>query len=385
MKRIRILHTADLYLDGSYAALGVDAALGNRLRMAQLSVFNRIVDRAKSWPADAVCIAGNLFDGPWVSRTVMDYVLGALEQLAPARVYIAPGGSDPYAPDSPYALELWPENVFLFTPGAWQSCVHDSLPLTVHGLAAGGGTVAGAPPPFPELPDDGRIHVAVVHGVEQDGRSPGQFNIAGIARDGLAYLALGGRAGMAAVDTGCNTVAWYPGTPQGRGFEQCGSRYFLEVEFAYDADPASPHISVSPVDAADVLFEDLRLTADQAADAGPRFDALHEADARDRVVRVRLEGNRPLYACEAKSMVLREARRRFLHTVVSDETGIPAGFTGAVRTNTCLCKLVDAMGGKIIDEPDRDAAVQEAEALEVALKACRDEGLTAEEGMELSE
>ena len=43
------------------------------------------------------------------------------------------------------------------------------------------------------------------------------------------------------------------------------------------------------------------------------------------------------------------------------------------------------MGGKIIDEPDRDAAVQEAEALEVALEACRDEGLTADEGMELSE
>ncbi|MCK5861916.1 MAG: metallophosphoesterase, partial [Candidatus Hydrogenedentes bacterium] len=62
MKRIRILHTADLHLDASFASLGVNASLGNKLRAAQRSVFSRIMERARDWPADLVVISGDLFD-----------------------------------------------------------------------------------------------------------------------------------------------------------------------------------------------------------------------------------------------------------------------------------------------------------------------------------
>lgn len=389
MKRIRILHTADLRLDASFAALGGGAALGNQLRMAQLAVFGRIIDRAKAWPADVVCISGGLFAGLRVSRTVMDYVLSALEQLAPARVYIAPGGCDPFTPDSPYALELWPDNVTLFAPDAWQAVAHDTLPLTIHGLSADGRQEGRMLPSF-ETPGDGRIHIAVVPGVEQGSPAAGKnalpvFRTADIALDGVAYLALGGLPGEVEVTTGGKTVARYPGAPQGLGYDECASRYVLQVEISYEDDPGGAVVAVSSLDVADVLFEEISLEADQAADAAACFDALRGTDRRERVVRVRLEGERPLFASEVLAMIREEGKQRFLHVELSDETFFCVDPFGAARNNTCLCKLADAMCGKINDESDRDAAVREAEALETALKACHVERLTIGQGLEAAE
>ena len=195
-QRIRIIHAADLHLESSFASLGVGSETGNRLREAQRTVLRRILDVARQWPADAVCIAGDLFDSIYVGEAVLREVMEILEHAAPLPVYITPGNRDPYVQDSPYALTLWPENVTVFPPGAWHAVPHEELPLTVHGFGYDGANDPQTPFGKLQISRDGRIHVAVAHGTEQGHKPPAgevfaPFKITDVARDELAYLAMG--------------------------------------------------------------------------------------------------------------------------------------------------------------------------------------------------
>lgn len=380
MNRIRILHTADLHLDSCFAALGVEGGTGNRLRAAQEAVFSRMLARAKTWPADAVVIAGDLFDSTSPGQGVVDFVLGELERLAPIPVYITPGNRDPFAQDSPYALELWPDNVTVFAPGKWQAVSHGAAPLTVHGIGHDGRNDPGALFGTLEIPDDGRVHVAVAHGaarghLPEGAKEVAPFNADDVARHGLAYLALGHIHVMTELPEISGTVIRYPGTPQGRNFEECGPRYFLQVEITHE-DGRAPSVAVTAAEAAEVLFEEITLDAAGYCGADEALDMASESGDRQQVVRIRLEGERPLFASEWISGLLKEARRRFLHAEVADGSYFPReGFIG-VRDNTCIAKLAETMRARILDETGRDAAVHEAEALELALKACYGDGVS---------
>lgn len=383
MNRIRIIHTSDLHLDSCFAALGVNSETGAQLRTAQCAAFSRILSRAKTWPADAVVIAGDLFDSACPGQDVIDYVLAELERLAPIRVYIAPGNRDPYSPESPYALELWPDNVTVSPPGKWQAAAHDTVPLTVHGFGHDGRSDAGNLFGTLEVPDDGRVHIAVAHGTEQNHVPEGAkifspFKAADVVRDGLAYLALGHFHAMTEVPGDFKTVVRYPGLPQGRDFTECGPRYFLQVEIAYD-EGRETSVTVTEAESAEVLFEELVLDAAWTSGAAPVFETVQGEDARPRVVRICLEGDRPLFASERIADLLAEARARFLHAEVADGTRFPANGFIAARDNTCIAKLAETMRARILDETMRDAAIHEAEALELALKACYGDAWSADE------
>lgn len=383
MNRIRILHTADLHLDSCFAALGVAGETGNRLRAAQQKVFSRMLSQAKTWPADAVVIAGDLFDCTCPGQDVVDFVLGELEKLAPIPVYIAPGNRDPFAQDSPYALELWPDNVTIFAPGKWQSADHDMVPLTVHGFGHDGKNAPGALFSALEVPIDGRVHIAVAHGcargwLPEGAKEVAPFAVEDIAGDGLAYLALGHFHSMTEVPGDSGTVIRYPGTPQGRNFEECGARYFLQVEVTHEEGRA-PAVAVSAAEAAEVLFDEITLDAAWAAGGASALETYFEVDERPRVVRICLEGERPLFASERITGLLEDARRRFLHAEVADGTRFSSDGFIAVRDNTCIAKLAETMRARILDETVRDVAILEAEALELALKACYGDGVSGEE------
>ena len=317
-------------------------------------------------------IAGDLFDGTCPGQEEIDFVLGELEKLAPIHVYIAPGNRDPFTQDSPYALELWPDNVTVFAPGRWQSADHDMVPLTVHGFGHDGKNAPGALVASLEVPSDGRVHIAVAHGsvrgcLPEGAKEVAPFAVADIARDGLAYVALGHVHAMTEVPGDFGTVMQYPGTPQGRNFEERGSRHFLQVEITLE-DGRAPAVAVSAVEAAEVLFDEITLDAAWTADASSALDMSFEADDRPRVVRICLEGERPLFASERIAGLLEEARRRFLHAEVADGTRFsPEGFI-AVRDNTCIAKLAETMRARILDETVRDAAILEAEALDSRAK-----------------
>src|SRR5690606_9137712 len=116
---MRLIHTANILLDRAYADIPLPSAVGNACRARRREVFENIIQRAVSWPADAILIAGNLFEHDRVTPDTLTFLRQTLAS-AGAPVLIAPGPRDPFAHDSPYARMPWPDNVIVFDAPQWR-------------------------------------------------------------------------------------------------------------------------------------------------------------------------------------------------------------------------------------------------------------------------
>ena len=236
---IRLIHTADVHLDRCYSSARFPAAFANRRRQSLRDAFLRIVARAGEWPADALLVAGDLFDHDRVSRDTVATVRRAFESVPHVPVFIAPGNHDPYVPGSPYASVRWPENVFIFSKPAWSDHALARIPLTVHGFAFDGPDISANPFGTLRIPGDGRVHVAVAHGSEMGSLPSGKdayapFDAVAATPAGLRYLALGHFHGAKHIPVPSGTWVQYSGSPEGHSFGETGERGFMEVEIDGD-------------------------------------------------------------------------------------------------------------------------------------------------------
>lgn len=130
----RILHFADLHLDASFAASGLPTAVGSWRRVDLNSTLERILSLAREREVDAVTIAGDLFEQEYTLPDTLVWLKQQFTQLAPIRVFIAPGESDPYSDKSLYTLIRWPENVTIFSR-RWLTAVELAPDIHLWGAA----------------------------------------------------------------------------------------------------------------------------------------------------------------------------------------------------------------------------------------------------------
>jgi len=232
---MRLIHTSDIHLDASFAAAGLPVRFGARRRQSLRDVLQAIVRRAGAWPADALLIAGDLFEHDRVSLDTLAFLRAEFKSIPHVPIFIGPGNHDPYMPDSPYATTVWPDNVTIFTRAEWTAHALDNLPLTIHGFAFDGPDISSNPFGKLEIPRDHRVHVAVAHGSESSYIPPEKtayapFQAAGATPDGLAYLALGHYHGMRKITGGFGTQVYYSGAPEGHSFGETGVHYYLEID-----------------------------------------------------------------------------------------------------------------------------------------------------------
>jgi hypothetical protein len=81
---------------------------------AVLDTLSRIAGVLRDSGRDALFIAGGLFFDHRFSEELYNKIYNCLSALNGIHVFICPGPSDPYTPDSPYVLRDWPENVHIF-------------------------------------------------------------------------------------------------------------------------------------------------------------------------------------------------------------------------------------------------------------------------------
>ena len=185
---IRLIHAADLHLDAPFAALSTER--GSERREEQRSLLERLADLCERTQADLVLLSGDLFDSdrPYYETTqALARTLGAMK----ARVFIAPGNHDFYSPRSAWASLAWPENVHIFSSAEIESVELPGLGCVVHGAAFTAPYCDQPPLRGFRAPDDGAVHLMVLHGdVDGNGRY-GSITSSDIAASGLSYLALG--------------------------------------------------------------------------------------------------------------------------------------------------------------------------------------------------
>lgn len=218
---IKILHCADLHLDSPLSVLDISKAEARRrdLRAALTSLTMFI----KANAVDFLLIAGDLFDGEFVSRETVELLCREFAAIPDCRVIIAPGNHDPYTFSSYYRLAEFPENVYVFDSEEIKSFDFPDKNTTVYGWAFTSGELRTCPLDGFEIASRDRINLLVAHG-ELDASESKYCPIPSkmLASCGFDYAALGHVHTHSGVKPLGDGYVAYSGCLEGRGFDECG-------------------------------------------------------------------------------------------------------------------------------------------------------------------
>ncbi|HTY64951.1 MAG TPA: DNA repair exonuclease [Acidobacteriota bacterium] len=236
MKPVRFIHTSDVHLDTSFSGSGFPSRLGDRKREAIRGTFRRIMDDARTSDADFVLIAGDLFELERITPDTFEFLKRQFESLGSIRVFIAPGNHDPCVQGSPYREEAWPANVHIFNAEEFQSVELPELGVRVTGFGFTHTQMdAHHFQQLPILPTE-LFNIVVTHGSDVSrvpaGKSKhGPFTIEEIIGKNVQYCALGHYHQQHMVSNPVDdTLAWYSGIPEGRGWDEEGACGYLVGE-----------------------------------------------------------------------------------------------------------------------------------------------------------
>lgn len=228
---IKFLHAADLHLDSPFASLS-PAQAGER-RAEQRELLTDIVELCNRENCDLLLLSGDLFDSDNAFQDTIESLIRALHSCT-ARVFIAPGNHDFYAPGSPYATAQWPDNVHIFHKNEIESVVIPELGCEVYGAAFTSANAASLLQGF-HVRDEELRNVMVLHGDAVQSDSPyNAITRDQIAASGLDYLALGHIHALSMPAAIGRTAYAWPGCPMGRGFDETGEKGVLLGTLAND-------------------------------------------------------------------------------------------------------------------------------------------------------
>jgi len=218
---MKILHTADLHLGSPLSARMTRE--GARERGGELlGTLARLIGEARRVGAKIIIIAGDLFDLKYPPKSISEAVRGVIAEAKDIAFFICEGNHDEGT------LELTGigglTNVYSFGKDWSYYSVGDGI--TVGGCSAAGRGVLGKCS-F----DEGKINIAVLHGDLRE-RGSGEWDID--AREavgrGIDYIALGHYHSYRHARLDRRTAAVYCGTPEGRGFDECGEKGYVLIE-----------------------------------------------------------------------------------------------------------------------------------------------------------
>lgn len=342
MRALRIIHAADCHLDAPSRSL--ERGVRARVEQSARTAMERLVALAVDRQADALVLAGDLFDRDLLripTELWLPEVLGEATE-AGVTVIAVTGNHDPGGGAGPLDRIPW--------PGARFHLVRDRRvrPIELRradGTLAGIVMAAGHESPreadnlvgtFPKVDADvpviGLVHCQV-HGYEGEHDRYAPCLATDLQGKGYAYWALGHVHGAVAVAS--EPPAWYPGCLQGRHFGEMGAKGALDVEFGPDG-PAVEFRPLAPVRWQEVVLDDLAHVSDTRGVLERCDAAFAELNRRggvlpdqDWVLRVRLGGRTPFFAelrgAEAADDLALAVRERLgvLAVEVRDEGVVP--------------------------------------------------------------
>ncbi len=226
---LKILHFADLHLDGPPAYEGDHASVFDPRKNA----LRRIVDLALNLSVDALTVGGDLYDHEQTTAETGRFIAAQFARLGSKRVLIAPGNHDPHVAGSLYERTAWPANVEIFRDTRWRP-VRLAPDVLIWGVGHD----------RPELqenllrmlrPDTGEMHVALFHGWDMDAAPPRDvlhcpFTRDDVERSGVDFALVGHYHRMSLTPQDQPRYG-YPGVPLALDYpDQTGHILLLSLE-----------------------------------------------------------------------------------------------------------------------------------------------------------
>ena len=216
---IKIIHAADFHIDSPFEALPAEKAALRRREQREL--IEKIGSLAKKEAADLILLSGDLLDSD-VSYYETGETLEAAFSEIDAKIFISPGNHDYFCRKSPYFYTKFPENVYIFKSSSISCFDIPELNCRVWG--------AGFTTPLSEpllsgfsCDNTNMINLMVMHG-DLIGDAYNHISEQDIEGSGLDYIALGHIHTFSGILKAGKTAYAYPGCPEGRGFDETGSK-----------------------------------------------------------------------------------------------------------------------------------------------------------------
>ena len=216
---MRIIHTSDLHL---YSPLGarLSPLEARRRRMELTETLRRIIDSAVSEGAEAVIIAGDLFDSQSVGRREAQEIADAMARAERITFLYLPGNHEREALRASGAV--LPDNLKIFE--------RDWSYFKISGVCFFGRSELSEGCFDTLAIDPDEINVGVLHGSLTELSGKESVGRRDILHRPIDYLALGHYHSYSQEQLSPRTCAVYSGTPEGRGFDECGVKGYVRID-----------------------------------------------------------------------------------------------------------------------------------------------------------
>lgn len=290
---LKILHTGDIHLDSPFSHLDERRAEIRRREVRE--AFSDAMTYARENGVDLVLIAGDVFDGEFVTRETAAWLQRELAALR-CPVVIAPGNHDCRSPSSVWARTEFPENVRIFRTAETEKFSFDDLRCDVYGYAFTAPELTECPLSGRTVDDPARINLICAHGDTSSPLSRYCPITRAVLRDfGADYAALGHIHNPGAIVCRDGTVSAYCGSLEARAPDETGEHGAIVAEIEKEdgtANVRTERIRFSrrryesltvDVTGADTFSSVEEKLARAASDAGCGEDTLLRAELRGAV------------------------------------------------------------------------------------------------------
>lgn len=213
---MKLIHCSDIHLDAPLESV-FSPEEAREYRRVVLNDFSNLVAIADNSGADALLIAGDLFDSDNTSERTVRYVLDLFRSHPDLSIFYLAGNHDggglSKRTDLPSNLHTFGQDWTYFDFGE---------------LMIAGGT---APDPAALSLSQDRVNIVLLHG-QVRGSAKGEYSISfsKLKNRNIDYLALGHIHNFQEAPLDARGVACYSGCLTGRGFDECGKKGYVLLE-----------------------------------------------------------------------------------------------------------------------------------------------------------
>ena len=220
---VKIIHTGDIHLDAPFSLYDPRKAQARKNELR--GVFSSIVVYAKTEKADMVIISGDFFDHGYVTKETLAHINEQFSSAPDCKFVIAPGNHDCADAKSPYKKAVFPPNVYIFESEELSKFEFPDIGVDVYGWAFTSPQMDKCPIEHYVTVNPERINILACHGdmLTKNSHSCPITND-DIARSNCDYAALGHIHAGTEVKRAGNTYYAYCGCPEGRSFDECGTK-----------------------------------------------------------------------------------------------------------------------------------------------------------------
>lgn len=305
---MKILHTSDLHLASALTSRLSGEKL--RTRKSELSlVFERCIEEAVYRGASVLIIAGDLFDTERINARVRSHILESIARTPMLDFLYLPGNHEMGALTE--GVAGLPENLKVFGDG-WTYFDYGLVRI------AGRSTLSHNMFDTLEISQD-KKNIVVLHGDTADRSSESAIGLRDLEMCGVDYAALGHYHSYEHIQLPRGGSAVYSGTPEGRGFDECGECGVVLIE----TDGVSLTHSFIKTARRDIVIKKVDVSS-----AGSRLDvdrAVGEALLGIRegsLVRAVLTGRHSPELSIDLGTLTRRYEDKFFYFEIRDESGI---------------------------------------------------------------